>query len=63
MRFKILEQAELELDDAYDYYEYELDSKIEEEILSNSLGALCFTQPTQLLRNQRCLKKMKLIND
>jgi len=25
MRFKILEQAELELDDAYDYYEYELE--------------------------------------
>lgn len=23
MRFKILEQAEMELDDAYDYYEYE----------------------------------------
>ena len=25
MRFKILEQAELELDDAYDYYEYKLE--------------------------------------
>ena len=39
MRFKILEQAELELDDAYDYYEYELEG-LGRKFLEEFMGEL-----------------------